>query len=338
MVGTTVSHYRILEKLGEGGMGIVYKAQDLKLERLVALKFLPIQALPSAEETARFHQEAKAISSLNHPHIAAIHDIDEADGQKFLVLEYIPGSTLKSRLKDLRNYGRDFPLAEALKYGVQVAEGLAHAHRHGIVHRDVKTDNIMLTEEGDAKITDFGLAKLRGTSPLTQTGSTLGTVAYMSPEQIRGEEVDFRSDLFSFGCVLYELVTGRLPFQGEHEAAITYSIVNTDPPPAGSVRPGIPPSLEAVIRRCLEKKKESRFQSAEEVAGELRRIQTGLAPGAKSDSRRKLLWGAAALVLLAGLIAVYLLAPFKHALEPSRSIAVLPFINMSVLHRRRATR
>jgi TolB-like protein len=329
VIGQTVSHYRILEHLGGGGMGVVYKAQDLKLDRLVALKFLPSELLPSAEETARFHQEAKAISSLNHPHIATLHDVDEAEGRMFLVLEYIPGSTLKSKVKELQSRDRELPLADALKYGVQIAEGLAHAHRHGIIHRDIKTDNMMLTEEGDVKISDFGLAKLRGVPSLTQTGSTLGTVAYMSPEQIQGEAVDARSDLFSLGVVLYELLTGRLPFQGEHEAAVTYSIVNTDPIPVRSLRAGIPEPLEAVIHRCLEKERQRRFQTAGEIADELRRIQPELPAAEQTGRKGKIRWAAAALLVVLLLVAAYILLPLRPAPEPAKSIAVLPFLNMS---------
>ena len=221
MIGQTISHYKILEKLGEGGMGVVYKAHDTKLDRNVALKFLPAYVTSSTDEIARFEQEAKAISALNHPNIATIFDIDEADGKKFLVLEFIPGGTLKSKLKKLKAEDKEFPIAEVIDYGIQMAEGLAHAHKHQIVHRDIKSDNVMLTDEGKMKITDFGLAKLRGTTHLTRTGSTIGTLSYMAPEQLRGEEIDHRADLFSLGVVLYEMATSRLPFRGEHEAALT---------------------------------------------------------------------------------------------------------------------
>ncbi len=330
MIGQTISHYKILEKLGEGGMGVVYKAQDLKLDRLVALKFLPQQLLASPEEIARFQQEAKAISALNHPNIATIHDVDQADGQKFLVLEYLPGGTLKSKIKHLQSSGKEFSVAEVVEYGLQIAGGLAHAHRHGIIHRDVKTDNVMITEDGKVKITDFGLAKLKGGGHLTKTGSTVGTVPYMSPEQIRGEELDHRSDLFSFGVVMYELATGHLPFRGEHEAALSYSIVNEDPIPLKSLRPTTPPSLESVIHRCLEKDKEKRFQSAEEIANELRKVQQEISGYVRASGKRsKLLWIATAAVVVLALIAFYIFIPSKSASINRKSIAVLPFKNLS---------
>jgi len=330
MIGQTISHYKILEKLGEGGMGVVYKAQDLKLDRLVALKFLPANLITSEEEAARFQQEAKTISSLNHPNVATIYELDEANGQRFLVLEYLPSGTLKSKIKHLQSSGRELSLGQVVDYGLQIAEGLAHAHRHGIIHRDVKTDNMMLTEEGKAKITDFGLAKLRGSAQLTKTGSTVGTAAYMSPEQIQGEEVDHRSDLFSFGIVLYELATGHLPFRGEHEVALSYSIVNEGPVPLKSLRPAIPSSLENVIHRCLEKNTEKRYQSAEEIALDLRRVQQEVsasvaAPGKSS----KVPWIVTAAVIIVALFALYVFFPSKPTPLERKSIAVLPFRNLS---------
>ena len=330
MIGQTISHYRILEKLGEGGMGVVYKAQDLKLDRTVALKFLPPNLITSQEEAARFQQEAKAISSLNHPNVATIYELDEASGQRFLVLEYLPGGTLKSKIKNLQSSGGELSLTQVVDYGLQIAEGLAHAHRHGIIHRDVKTDNMMLTEEGKVKVTDFGLAKLRGSAHVTKTGSTVGTAAYMSPEQIQGEEVDHRSDLFSFGIVLYELATGHLPFRGEHEVALSYSIVNEEPVPLKSFRSAIPSSLEHVIYRCLEKHREKRFHSAEEIAGELRQVQQEMSGYVSPPSRRsKIGWIAAAVVLVFALIAVYVFFPSKQVPTDGKSIAVLPFRNLS---------
>ncbi len=330
IVGQTISHYKILEKLGEGGMGVVYKAQDLKLDRLVALKFLPQQLLASPEEIARFQQEAKAISALNHPNIATIHDIDEAKDQKFLVLEYLPGGTLKSKVKHLQSSDKELSPTEVIEYGLQIAEGLAHAHRHGIIHRDVKTDNMMFTEDGKVKITDFGLAKLRGSAQLTKTGSTMGTAAYMSPEQVLGEDVDHRSDIFSLGIVLYELATGRLPFRGEHEAALSYSIVNEDPFPIKSLRSNLPSSLEKVIYHCLEKDTEKRFQSVEEIATELRRVQQEIS-GYVSTPRKhsKLPWIAGATLVVLAFIVLYLLVPQKTTTVESKSIAVLPFVNIS---------
>jgi non-specific serine/threonine protein kinase len=341
MIGQTISHYIILEKLGEGGMGVVYKAHDTKLDRLVALKFLPQQIAVSVEDKARFLQEAKAISALNHPNIATIHDIDEVDGpayadasagkQKFLVLEYIPGGTLKSKLKRLKSEDREFSIGEVLDYGIQAAEALAHAHRHQIVHRDVKTDNLMFTEEGKVKLTDFGLAKLRGSVQVTKTGTTVGTAAYMSPEQIRGEQVDHRSDIFSFGVVLYELLTSHLPFRGEFETALSYSILNENPPPVKSLRKNTPAALESVIDRCLEKEKTKRYHSAEEVVEALREVRQEISPAIKTKKKGgkiPLLVGGALLVV-AVIVIAYLFWPERPITAAEKSIAVLPFKNMS---------
>lgn len=300
MIGTTLSHYKILEKIGEGGMGVVYKAQDLKLDRLVALKFLPGALLASEEDVKRFQQEAKALSALNNPHIATIHDLNEENGQRFIVLEYLPGGTLKAKLSAT---GKGLPLRQIVHYVLQIAEGLAHAHKQGIVHRDIKTDNIMLTEEQTLKITDFGLAKIGGSTQITRMGTTVGTAAYMSPEQIRGEEIDHRSDLFSFGIIQYEIATGRLPFRGEHEAAMHYSIVHEAPHPMTSLRPDLPLALVNLIERCLTKNREERFQTADEIMHELGKIQREFLTGRESRE--------------------------ETAKEPHKSIAVLPFVDMS---------
>ena len=254
-------------------MGVVYKAEDVKLHRIVALKFLPENFTVSEDETARFQREAEAISALNHPNIATIYEFDEAEGRKFLSLEFLPGGTLKAKVNRLLSRGEHFSLDEVLGYGIQMADGLAHAHRRQIVHRDVKTDNVMLTEEGRVKITYFGLAKFKGATHLTRTGSTLGTAAYMSPEQIQGREADNRSDLFSLGVVLYELTTCHLPFSGDHAGALAYSILQKDPIPVDTYRKGVPESFVRVIRRCLEKDRATRYQSADEVAADLRSVQ-----------------------------------------------------------------
>jgi non-specific serine/threonine protein kinase len=331
MIGKTISHYRILEKLGEGGMGVVYRARDTKLDRDVALKFLPANLIASPEELARFEQEAKTVSALNHSNIAGIYDVDEVEGQRFLVLEYIPGGTLKSRLKELKSEDKVFSISEVFDYGLQMAEALAHAHRHGIIHRDVKTENMMLTGEGRVKLADFGLAKPRGSVQLTKAGSTLGTAAYMSPEQVRGEEIDHRSDIFSLGVVLYELVTGRLPFQGEFEAALSYSILNENPPPLRSLRPDAPASLEKIIDRCLEKDRARRYQGAEEIVSDLREAQRELGPAIGTYRRRIRL----PLVLGAGILAIAIVALVffiffrKAPVSREKSIAVLPFVDMS---------
>ena len=331
MIGQTISHYKILEKLGEGGMGVVYKAQDLRLNRLVALKFLPAGLISSKDDIARFEQEARAISALNHPNIATIYDVDEADGQKYLVLEYIPSGTLKSRLKELRTTGKELRLSEVVEFGIQIAEGLAHAHREGIVHRDVKTDNVILTKEGKIKITDFGLAKLAGEGKqLTKAGSTIGTAAYMSPEQIRAEEVDSQSDLFSYGVVLYELTTGHFPFRGEHEAALSYSIVNENPTPIKSLRPDTPDALESCILRCLEKDKSKRYRHAEEIIADLKSVQQSLSgPVPVVQKRSPLRWIVAACTAALVLVGLYVFLPTRSESVDRKSIAVIPFKNFN---------
>ena len=331
MIGQTISHYKILEKLGEGGMGVVYKAQDTNLDRLVALKFLPADLITPGEQIQRFEQEAKAIAALNHPNIATIYDVGEAQGQQYLVLEYIPGGTLKSRLKQLKSEDKEFSVGEVLQFGMQMTEALAHAHRHGIIHRDVKTDNLMLTGEGVIKLTDFGLAKLRGSIKLTKTGTTVGTVSYMSPEQVRGEEVDHRSDIFSLGIVLYELATSRLPFRGEFETAITYSILNEKPPSLRSLRKDAPAALEGIVDRCLEKDKTKRYQSADEIVSDLKIIQhEASGTAAKAAGIKKTWWWAAAVVLVLVAAGMYFLIPSSGLpSENSRTIAVLPFTNWS---------
>ncbi|MCI0597390.1 MAG: serine/threonine protein kinase, partial [candidate division Zixibacteria bacterium] len=265
MLGQTVSHYKILEKLGEGGMGVVYKAQDTRLDRTVALKFLPPGAVPSSEDALRFQREAKAISALNHPQIATLYDVGEAEGRKFLVLEYLPGDTLKSRIRQLQLENKQLSFEQIRDYASQIAEGLAHAHGQGFVHRDVKSDNIMFTAQEKIKLTDFGLTKNREGAGLTKLGSAMGTTAYMSPEQARGEEADERSDIWSFGVVLYELVAGRLPFSGDYEQAILYAVINEPCLPLADVRAGVPSDLETIINKCLQKKAADRFQHTSEI-------------------------------------------------------------------------
>ncbi|HEY6952149.1 MAG TPA: protein kinase, partial [Bacteroidota bacterium] len=329
MIGDIISHYRIIEKLGEGGMGVVYKAQDLRLDRYVALKFLPTD-LHSADEIARLEQEAKAVSALNHPSIATIYDVDESDRNRFLVLEFISGGTLKSRIRQFGSAGRELSLKEIVDTGIQIAEGLAHAHRNGIVHRDIKTENMMLTSEGNVKITDFGLAKLRGGAQLTRTGTTVGTAPYMSPEQVRGEALDHRTDLFSFGIVLYELATGSYPFRGEHEAAVAYAIVNEDPISLRSVRPSLPEAFQRIIQRCLEKDIQKRYQSADEIVADLRSLQSGGSNGTIETPRhwanRWILFGIAGIVLAGAIIFLW---PRSSSTVDRKSIAVLPFENLS---------
>jgi serine/threonine protein kinase len=247
MVGTTVSHYKILEHLGGGGMGVVYKAQDLKLDRNVALKFLPPDLTRDPEAKQRFVHEAKAASALQHNNICTVHDIDQTDdGQMFIVMDLYEGETLKKKIErgPLR-------IDDAVDIAIQVAQGLAKAHEHGIVHRDIKPANIIVTNDGVAKIVDFGLAKLTGRTLLTKTGTTLGTAAYMSPEQARSEEADNRTDIWSLSVVLYEMLTGKRPYESEYQQALVYSILNENPKPMKELRPEVPEALEKIDRRAM---------------------------------------------------------------------------------------
>ncbi len=276
MIGETILHYNIVEKLGEGGMGTVYKAQDTKLDRFVALKFLSSSISVSDDDKARFIQEAKAASAMNHPNVCTIYDIQENEGQLFIVMEFVDGKTLKNKKGSLSE-------KQILEMGVQVAEGLSAAHEKGIVHRDIKPENIMIRKDGIAQIMDFGLAKLQSSatgSRLTKVGTTMGTMGYMSPEQVQGLDVDHRSDIFSFGIVLYEMFAGESPFKGMHETAIIYEIVNVEAPPLSTVKPEIDPELDRIILECLEKDKDERCQSAKELAKNLRKIK-------KSTGNRK---------------------------------------------------
>ena len=267
MIDQTIQHYNILEKLGEGGMGVVYKAHDTKLDRDVALKFLPTRVHGEQEEKARFLQEAKAAATLNHPNICIIHDIKEDEGKSFIVMEFVDGVTLREKFLHT-----PIPMKEAVQYAIQIGEALEEAHSKSIVHRDIKADNIMVNKKNQIKVMDFGLAKLKGSLKLTKAASTIGTLGYMSPEQIQGGEADARSDLFSFGVVLFEMLTGRLPFRGEHEAAMVYSIVNEEPEPLQKFLTDSPAELSHIISTALEKDPNDRYQTAAEMTRELRRL------------------------------------------------------------------
>ncbi len=282
MIGKTIGHYEIVTKLGEGGMGEVFQARDTRLDRLVALKFLPARLLTDQILVARFEQEARAIAALAHPHIATIHDVGENEGARFLVFEYLAGGTLKSKLRS-----QQLPLPEALHYGLQLAEALAHAHRRGIVHRDVKSENAMFTDDGVLKLTDFGLAKLTGAAELTQAGYTIGTAAYMSPEQAQGLPVDHRSDIFSYGIVLFEMVAGSLPFSGDSGMALIYGIMNTAAPSLVQRRPDAPARLEDIVLKALEKNRDFRYQTMDQVIADLRDLEHGSAAPTSSRGRTR---------------------------------------------------
>jgi len=269
MIGKTISHYKILEKLGEGGMGVVYKAEDTKLERAVALKFLSLTSI-GAEEKKRFKREAKAAASLNHPNIAIIFAIDETDDQTFIAMEYVEGKSLEELVGS--NGGKPMPIDKAIDYATQTAAGLQAAHKKGITHRDIKSANIMITEDGQVKIMDFGLAKLANRSKLTQLGTTLGTAAYMSPEQSRGENTDHRADIWSLGVVLYEMISGRMPFKGDYEQAVIYSIQNEDPEPLTALRTGVPIALDGIIAKALAKDADTRYQHVDELPADLKTL------------------------------------------------------------------
>ena len=265
MINETILHYKILEKLGEGGMGIVYKGEDIKLRREVAIKFLPHNISINKEDRKRFEIEAQAAAGLNHPNIATIHSIDEVDDEIFIVMEYIDGIELKEKIR----LG-SIPVNISIDIANQILEGLQDAHEKGIIHRDIKSSNIMIKKDGKVKIMDFGLAKIKGGIEITKILTTMGTVAYMSPEQSRGEEVDHRTDIWSFGVVLYEMLTGQLPFKGDYEQAVIYAIVNEKHISASSLLPDIPDALSRVIDRCLQKDPAERFNNAGLIIDELK--------------------------------------------------------------------
>ena len=332
MIGKTISHYRILEKLGEGGMGVVYKAEDTKLKRIVALKFLPPELTRDADAKARFIQEAQAASALDHPNICTIHEIDEtAEGQLFICMACHEGETLKEKIR-----AGHLATKEAVDIALQIGRGLAKAHIQGIVHRDIKPANIIVTDDGVAKILDFGLAKLTGGVRLTRASSTLGTVAYMSPEQAGGKDVDRRTDIWSLGVVLYEMLAGRLPFKGDYEQAMTYSILNEAPLSLVTLRPDAPKELQHILGKALAKRPDERYKDMREMIADLeacdKKLETVNAAAGSSKagrSKRLLPYALAACAVLGAMIVLgryYIFAPPE---KPITSLAVLPFQNLS---------
>jgi serine/threonine protein kinase len=341
MIGKTISHYQILEKLGEGGMGVVYKARDTHLDRLVALKILPAEKVADPDRRLRFVQEAKAASALNHPHIVTIHDIDLADGVHFIAMEYVDGKTLDQLIP---RHG--MRLNEALKVAVQMADALAAAHEAGIVHRDLKPGNLMVTEKGQVKVLDFGLAKLTEKLPTgaedatltakpdTEEGKIVGTVAYMSPEQAEGKKVDARSDIFSLGSVLYEMMTGEKAFQGSSKISTLSAILHREPNPVSAVAKAIPADLEKLIGRCLRKDPERRIQHMDDVKLALLELKeesdSGTLAGAQAalrPARRTWVWAGAALVVVTIVVAAWLFR--GTAKKPQATVEVVPLTSFA---------
>ncbi|MFQ6114772.1 MAG: protein kinase, partial [bacterium] len=329
MIGQTISHYRITRELGSGGMGIVFEAEDLKLNRHVALKLMLREAV-SEEHRKRFIREAQAASALNHPNITTIYDFLELDSGDVIVMEYVAGVTLREKIAN-----GPLSIEQVVRIGIEACNALAEAHAKGIVHRDIKPENLMLSDKEKLKITDFGCVKLLdlATAEKTQEGALLGTLCYMSPEQLQGEVVDGRSDLFSLGAVLYELLTGCFPFRGEYSTAIAYSIVHENPSPLHELRPEIPPALENLIFKALAKDVQERYQTAFEMEADLRSIQSSVLEIPKlrkiqfsSPLLKRVTMTLVSLLVIALTVSlVFLLGPSKDGCHGITSIAVMPF-------------
>jgi len=323
--------YKIVEEIGRGGMGIVFKAEDIRLKRTVALKFLPPELTHIPDVKDRFMREAQAAAALDHPNICTVYEFDQAEGKAFISMAYIEGQSLKKMIDS-----GPLELEEALKIAIQVAEGLQEAHKKGIVHRDVKSANIMVTEKNQVKVMDFGLARTTGGTLLTKEGTTMGTIAYMSPEQARGEEIDHRTDIWSLGVVLYEMFSGQLPFKGERDQSVVYSILNEKPRPVTDLRSEIPVSIAQVVSKALEKNPNERYQQAEELLDDLKSIAAGIVPEeikarlrkAKLRKRKRaiLYAGSAGLIVIMAVLALSLFTGRPEAID---SIAVLPFENLT---------
>lgn len=301
MIGKTISHYKIIEELGRGGMGVVYKARDTRLDRIVALKFLPDHLKQEDSDFKRFLQEAKAAAALNHPNVCTIHDVHDEGENPFIVMEYVEGRTLREVIHV--NLPKGLNLREVVDYAIQIAEALTVAHKKGIVHRDIKSENIMVTETGQVKVMDFGLARMYGSAKLTKTGTTTGTAAYMSPEQFEGKKIDHWTDIWSLGVILYEMITGQLPFKGEYNQAVMYAVLHTDPESITAFRDQIPRQLEKIVNKTLHKEPSDRYQNMNGLVSDLEKIKKEINMITGKNTVEKI--------------------------DELPSIAVLPFVNLS---------